>query len=127
MDDVRTPTTYFQERGASPVAITKLKDKLDDLLVSLYEYKERFQSTPAEDKILDDEIDKAEFSRYKAVSKEYAFKVAESFIHGTPDDVVNALWEALDYKVFCRVEPHLVKSGEEIEEQIFWCNQYGNK
>lgn len=127
MDDVRTPTTYFQERGASPEAITKLKGKLDDLLVSLYEYKEKFQTTPAEEEILDDEIEKAELRRYKKVSKENASKVVEAFIHGTPEDVVDALWEALDYKVFCRVEPHLVKSGEEIEEQIFWCKQYGNK
>lgn len=120
MNDVRTPTTYFQERGASPEAINKLKSKLDDLLVSLYEYKERFQTTPAEDKILDAEIDKAEFRRYKKVSKEYASKVAEAFIHGTPDDVVDAITEALDYKVSCRVEPFMVKAGEEMEEKIFW-------
>ena len=37
--DVRTPTTYFQERGASPEALNKLKGKLDDLLSTLYEYK----------------------------------------------------------------------------------------
>ena len=127
MDDVRTPTTYFQERGASPEAITKLKDKLDDLLVSLYEYKERIQTTAAEEKILDAEIDKAELRRYKKVSKEYASKVAEAFIHGTPDDVVDSLWEALDYKVFCRVEPFMVKAGEEMEEQVFWDPLYDHK
>ena len=127
MDDVRTPTTYFQERGASPESITKLKGKLDDLLVSLYEYKERFQTTPAEDKILDDEIDKVELRRYKKVSKQYASKVAEAIIHGTPDDVMDAITEALDYKVFCRVEPFMVKAGEEMEEQIFWDPLYDHK
>ena len=127
MNDVRTPTTYFQERGASPEAITRLKGKLDDLLVSLYEYKERFQTTPAEEEILDTEISKTELKRYKKVSKENASKVVEAFIHGTPEDAANAICEALDYKVFCRVEPFMVKTGEEMEEQIFWCNQYGNK
>ena len=119
MNDIRTPTTYFQERGASPEAIRKLKGKLDDLLASLYEYKERIKTTPAEEKILDAEIDKAELRRYKKISKEFTLKVAEAFIDGTPGDVEGALWEALDYKVFCRVEPFLIKAGEEIEEQIF--------
>ena len=127
MDDIRTPTTYFQKRGASPQAITKLKGKLDDLLESLYEYKERFQTTPAEEEILDAEIDKAELRRYKKVSKEYASKVAEAFVHGTPDDVVDALWEALDYKMFCRVEPFMIKAGEEMEDQIFWSDLVGHK
>ena len=125
--DVRTPTTYFQERGASPEALNKLKGKLDDLLTSLYAYKEKFKTTPAEEEILDDEIDKAEFRRYKKVSKENASKVVEAFVHGTTNDVMDALWKALDYKAFCRVEPHLVLTGEEIEEQLFWCNQYGQK
>ena len=125
--DVRTPTTYFQEREASPEALNKLKGKLDELLATLYAYKERMPTTPAEEEILDDEIEKAEFRRYKKVSKENASKVVEAFAHGTTNDVMDALWEALDYKAFCRVEPYLVKTGEEIEEDLFWCNQYGHK
>ena len=127
MKDVRTPMTYFQQRGASPEALTKLQGKLDELLSSLYEYKERFNTTPAEEIILDEEINKAEHKRYKKVSKENAIKVIDAFVHGTPQDAEDALWEALDYKVFCRVEPHLVKAGEEIEEQVFWTELYGNK
>ena len=127
MNDVRTPTTYFQERGANPEALNKLKGKLDDLLTSLYEYKERFKTTEAEEQILEEEINKAELLRYKKVSRENASKVVNAFSYGTPEDAVNAIWEALDYKVFCRVEPYMVKTGEEMEEQIFWCKQYGNK
>ena len=127
MNDVRTPTTYFEQRGASPEALNKLKGKLDDLLTSLYEYKERFKTTEAEEQILDEEINKAELLRYKKVSRENASKVVKAFSYGTPEDAVNAIWEALDYKVFCRVEPYMVKTGEEMEEQIFWCKQYGNK
>ena len=127
MDDVRTPTTYFEQRGASPEALNKLKGKLDDLLTSLYEYKERFETTEAEDQILEEEINKAELLRYKKTSKENASKVVEAFTHGTPEDAVNAIWEALDYKVFCRVEPYMIKTGEEMEEQIFWIDQYGKK
>ena len=42
MKDVRTPVTYFHKQGASPEAISMLKGKLDDLLESLYEYRERY-------------------------------------------------------------------------------------
>lgn len=125
--DVRTPTKYFQNRGASPEALNKLKGKLDDLLSSLYEYKERVDATPAEEEILDNEIYKAERKRYRKVSKENASRVMEALVHGTSDEAMEAIREAIDYKVFCRVEPFMEKTGEEMEEQIFWCNQYGNK
>ena len=42
MKDVRTPDTYFHQRGMNPESIARLKGKLDDLLESLYEYRERY-------------------------------------------------------------------------------------
>ena len=126
MNDVRTPTTYFQRRSSTP-ALTKLKRKLDELLTDLYALKESTDTTLATKKIVDMEIEKAEWERYKKVSRDNATKVVEALTHGTREDAVDALWEALDYKVFCRVEPHLVKAGEEIEEQLFWTELYGNK
>ena len=126
MKDVRTPTTYFQRRGSAP-ALTKLKRKLDELLTDLYALKESTETTLATKKIVDMEIEKAEWERYKNVSRDNANKVVEALTHGTREDAVDASWEALDYKVFCRVEPHLVKTGEEIEEQLFWTELYGNK
>ena len=126
MKDVRTPTTYFQRRSSTP-ALNKLKGKLDELLTDLYALKESTDTTLATKKIVDMEIEKAEWERYKKVSRDNATKVVEALTHGTREDAVDALWEALDYKVFCRVEPHLVKAGEEIEEQLFWTELYGNK
>ena len=117
--DIRTPSTYFENKEATPEAMEKLKGKLDDLLSTLYALKERGKGTPATKKIVDDEIDKAEIQRYKKVSKENALKVVEAFINGTPVDAADAICEALDYKAFCRAEPYMVCSGEEIEEQVF--------
>tara|TARA_Y100000356_G_C11115052_1_gene211689 strand:- start:22 stop:402 length:381 start_codon:yes stop_codon:yes gene_type:complete len=126
MKDVRTPTTYFQRRNSTP-ALTKLKRRLDELLTDLYALKESTDTTLATKKIVDMEIEKAEWERYKRVSRDNATRVVEALTHGTREDAVDALWEALDYKAFCRVEPYLVKTGEEIEEDLFWCNQYGHK
>ena len=126
MKDVRTPTTYFQRRNSTP-ALIKLKRRLDELLTDLYALKESTDTTLATKKIVDMEIEKAEWERYKRVSRDNATRVVEALTHGTREDAVDALWEALDYKAFCRVEPYLVKTGEEIEEDLFWCNQYGHK
>ena len=67
MPDVRTPTTYFQQHGASKEALVKLKGKLDDLLASLYSLRDKADKTPATEKIVDDEITKAEEEHYHQV------------------------------------------------------------
>ena len=117
--DIRTPSTYFENKENTGKALEKLKGKLDELLSTLYALKEKGKGTPAAKKIVDDEIDKAEIQRYKQVSKENALKVVEAFIYGTPVDAADAICEALDYKAFCRAEPYMVCAGEEIEEQVF--------
>ena len=127
MKDVRTPDTYFHKQGASPESINKLKGKLDDLLQSLYEYKERYATTIAEEKILDNEIDKGERKEYKKVSKQNAVKVMDAIATGTPGDVADAIWEALDYKCYSRVDPYLQREGNRIHGQVFGIEFYGNK
>tara|TARA_Y100000592_G_scaffold86385_1_gene139649 strand:- start:696 stop:1079 length:384 start_codon:yes stop_codon:yes gene_type:complete len=127
MKDVRTPVTYFHKQGASPEAISMLKGKLDDLLESLYEYKQRFATTVAEEKILDKEIDKAERKVYKKNSKHNAVKVMDAIASGNAEDVADAIWEALDYKCYVRVEPYLHQEGKRIEGQVFGIEEYGNK
>ena len=126
MKDLRTHSTFFQRRGSRP-ALSKLKGELDELLSDLYELKESTVITLATKKIEDMEIEKAEWERYKVVSRDNATRVVEALTNGTREDAVDALWEALDYKVLCRLEPHLIKAGEEIEEQIFWSDLCGNK
>ena len=127
MKDVRTPVTYFHKQGVSPEAISKLKGKLDDLLESLYEYKQRFATTVAEEKILDKEIDKAERKVYEKNSMHNAGKVMDAIISGDAEDVADAIWEALDYKCYVRVEPYLQQEGKRIEGQVFGIEEYGNK
>lgn len=129
MKDVRTPSTYFHQRGMNPDSIARLKGKLDDLLESLYEYRERYTNmiSIAEEKILEQEIDKAERKRYKKTSIKNAVKVVDAATYGTPEDIADAIREAIDYKVFVRVEPYMQDTGQQMEEQIFWMKQYGNK
>lgn len=127
MKDVRTPNTYFQKVGAAPESVQKLKAKLDDLLVSLYALKDKRGVGPTAQLIVDNEIEKAEEQRYRKVSRQNAAKVVEAFLSGTQEDAVAAIEEALDYKVFCRIEPHLVETGDDIEHQVFWSDLVGHK
>ena len=62
----------------------------------------------------------------KKVSNENASRVIEALVHGTSDEAMEAIRKALDYKVFRRVKPFMEKTGEDMEEQIFWIEQYGN-
>ena len=127
MTDVRTPTTYFQQQGASKESLLKLKGKLDDLLASLYSLRDKADKTPATEKIVDDEITKAEEEHYRQVSKQNASKVVEALVYGTAAEAADAIGEALDWKWLYRTEPYLMKAGVDMEEQIFWLEQYGNK
>ena len=113
----------------NPDSIARLKGKLDDLLESLYEYRERYTNmiSIAEEKILEQEIDKAERKRYKKTSIKNAVKVVDAATYGTPEDIADAIREAIDYKVFVRVEPYMQDTGQQMEEQIFWLKEYGNK
>ena len=127
MDDPRTPATYFKKQGASKESLIKLKGKLDDLLASLYALQNKSNTTPATKQIVDDEITKAEEEQYRSVSKQNASKVVEALIHGTADDAVEAIGDALDWKLFYRTEPYWMKAGLEMEEKIFWQDIIGNK
>ena len=127
MKDVRTPDTYFSDPASTQASVNKLKGKLNELLESLYQYKERIATTVAEEKILNDEIQKAESMRYQKVSRDNALKVASAFVNGTPDDVAEAIWEALDFKIGFRAEPSFIQKAEEVENQVFWSDLVGHK
>ena len=119
MKDVRTPDTYFNDPASTQSSVSKLKGKLNELLESLYQYKERIATTVAEEAILNDEIQKAEAMRYQKVSRDNALKVADAFVSGTPDDVAEAVWEAMSFKVGFRAQPSFMQKAEEIENQVF--------
>ena len=87
----------------------KRSDKLQDLL-----------SSPRKWKFL-------ESAEYQEASKVTAKNVVEEICYGTSSDIDDEITEALDFKVATRINPQLEKTAKEIEEDIFWCNQYGNK
>lgn len=133
--DIRTPETYYENKGIpkqrqyaaalnglqpSLEELNKQLEVLTDALHSIRTSKRAKQKpSPAVKKILHCEIDKAEMQRYKQQSKENAMKAIEAIINGTTRDAADALTEALEYKIFCRVEPYMCKAGNAIEKQVF--------
>ena len=121
MRDYRTPETYYEDKDVpkQEPTLEKLKGKLDDLVAALQALQAKRKPSPAHKEILNKEIDKAEIQRYKQQSKQFAANVIEELIHGTSDDALDAITEALEYKIFCRVEPYMVETGDKIEGQVF--------
>ena len=122
MSDPRTPKRYYvseEEYLNQKTSLEKLKSKLDDLVGALDSYKEKKNASPAAKKIVDNEEDKAARVRYLKRSKENAEKFVESVIIGDPYASIEDLKEALDYKAFIRADPHMRRTGAEMEKQIF--------
>ena len=118
--DARTPTTYFYERHQrTRLAMEQLRGRLDDLMLRIQSLKEEKASTPAHQQIVEDEIDKAEMEHYRQVSKQNALRVVEAFSYGKPMDAIDAVCDALDWKAFVRMNPHMIDAGENIENQVF--------
>ena len=117
--DPRTPSTYYEDRDVSRDSLTKLKGKLDDLLTALQSLKESKHSTPATKKCAEDEISRIELEQYRHFSREFAMNAVDEIVAGNHEQAFEKLKEALDHKIFWRVEPYLMNTGEEIEEQVF--------
>lgn len=119
LKDIRTPSSYFEDRDVASEEMSRIECQLNDLLSNLYELKEKDEGTPATKKIIDKEIIKAEVQLYKKISKENAVKIVEAFMNGTPREAAVAIKEALDYKLLTRTEPYNFRAGEEIEDFLF--------
>ena len=119
MMDPRTPSTYYEDRDISSDSLRKLKGKLNDLITTLQTLKESKTSTPATKKCAEDEINRLESEKYRHYSREFAMNAVDEIVAGNHEQAVEKLKEALDHKIFWRVEPYLMNTGAEIEEQVF--------
>ena len=93
--DARTPETYFRSsEQRRQEGLTHIRERLDDLLLRLRALNAERTTTPAQD-------------------------VVEASISASPQKFVKSIEHALEYKIFCRVEPYMVDAGDEIETQLF--------
>ena len=121
MTDARTPETYFRSsEQRKQEALTHIRERLDDLLLRLRQLKEEKTTTPVHEQIVEDEITKLEMKRYRQQSLENALNVVDASISASSQKFIESIEHALEYKVFCRVEPYMVAAGDEIEEQVFY-------
>jgi len=118
--DARTPETYFRSsEQRRQEGLTHIRERLDDLLLRLRALNEERTTTPAHEQVVDDEITSLELKRYRAQSLVNAQDVVEASISASPQKFVKSIEHALEYKIFCRVEPYMVDAGDEIETELF--------
>ena len=122
-----TRTPPLTSRGEKHRRALEVKRTVDELLRDLYAIKEMTDATVATKKIVEMEIDRAKLLKHRQISKKKADKIVNVIIHGTDDDVEDAIKEALDYKAFFKSEDLMIDKGQEIEEQIFWDPLYDHK
>ena len=126
-EDIRTPSTYFQSQAQAKETYDNIRERLDDLLEYLHSLKEQKGKTPAYKKIVDDEISKVEMSKEKKERMKRAKIVVDYMIDGDESAAVDAMVEEIKYRISSRLQPQLEMTGAEMEEQIFWSEQYGHK
>lgn len=119
MKDIRTPDTYFDKPESFDAKIKRLNSKLDDIVIAIEKHKSKPRTTSAEKAIIETEEEKLDRLLYKRISNYHAKKVVEAFICGSQADAFNAIGKALDFKCRYRIEPTLISTGFEIEEQVF--------
>ena len=125
--DPRTPRTYFKSKEKHQVSDQELNAELQDVLEVLVALRNNPKFSNATKEIALGDLKRVEKKVYKNQSKKNAVKIMNAIEDGTVDGIVEALSDALLYKIHHRIEPQLVESGMEIEERLFWLNQYGHK
>ena len=117
--DIRTPSSYFQRRGETGQRLENIKEKLDDLLEKLHSMRGRGSNTPATERIIENEIARAEKKKRRKTDLSYANAIVNEISEGNAATAVALGEELLDMKAFLRIEPHLEMAGADIEEHVF--------
>ena len=127
MKDIRTPSTYFQTQAEAKQTYDNIRERLDDLLEYLHCLREQKGKTPAHQQIVDDEISKVKMTKEKKERMKRAKVVVDYMVDGDESAAVDAMVEEIKYRITSRLQPQLEMTGAEMEEQIFWTEQYGHK
>lgn len=127
MKDPRTPSVYFQKRGSEAEDTREIREELTEVLEFLIALQEDPHSSPVAKEVATKDLERLERKRYRHHSKKNAVKVMSAITDGTSEDVLEALKEALAFKILHRVEPQMMETGFEVEEQLFWSDLIGDK
>ena len=120
--DIRTPAVYFQNREITEKRLQSIKRKLDDLTDHLQRLRNDSKSTPAVRSLASKELGNIKKKQIKERDINNAVKVVNSIAGNNMDEAVDQMKDALDEKIFRKVEPYLKLAGSDMERQIF-----GNK
>ena len=95
---------------------------MDDLTDHLQSLRKDPKSTPAVRSLASKELGSIKKKQIKERDINNAVKVVNSIADNDVNEAVDQMKDALDEKIFRRVEPYLKMAGGDIEKQIF-----GNK
>ena len=119
MRDIRTPSSYFQERNERKQQLDAVKSKLDDLLAYLQILNQAPGQSKTHQALVTSEMKRVQ----KKVDNKVRQQVSRSIVDSILDDdtlvAVEKMKEELNFRVHSRIEPDLIRGGKEIQDHAF--------
>ena len=123
MSDARTPQIYFTHRDQEiRESLDRVRNRLEELANRIKEIKSERAQTRAHKALKEQEISNLKRKRYQQTGRKFALDAVNKIMSGNEEDAIEAVKECLDYKAYVRTEPHLKRTGAEMENQIFYQN-----
>ena len=119
MSDARTPQIYFTHRDQEiRESLDRVRNRLEELANRIKEIKSERAQTRAHQALKEKEISNLKRKRYQQTGRKFALDAVNKIMSGNEEDAIEAVKECLDYKAYVRTEPHLKRTGAEMENQI---------
>ena len=103
-------------------SLDRVRNRLEELANRIKEIKSERAQTRAHKALKEKEISNLKRKRYQQTGRKFALDAVNKIMSGNEEDAIEAVKECLDYKAYVRTEPHLKRTGAEMENQIFYQN-----
>lgn len=117
--DIRQPSYYFEDRLNRRNQVNAIKVHLDDLIMHLKALKQQPGTTPAYQKVVENELKRVTKKKSDIRRKKAVKVIVNKIIDDNTRDAVELMMDELAYRVHTRIKPNCQKSGHEMQEDIF--------
>ena len=120
MNDIRTPSEYFESRNKKRKKLEELKLRLNDILIHLQKLKGQTNTTQGYKRVVEHEMKRIEKKKRNQLHSEGSKIVLDKILDNDNDhNVVESIKEELDERIFRRIENHFNKATSQMKDDVF--------
>ena len=120
MNDIRTPSQYFESRNKKRKKLEELKLRLNDILSHLQELRSKPNTTQGFKRVVEHEMKRVEKKkRYQLHSEGSKIVLNKILNNDNPHNIVESIKEELDERIFKRIENHFNKATSQMKDDVF--------